>query len=230
MKVSFLISSYNGKKDIPPLLDSIENLSTGCHELEVIIRDDNSTDGTADLISKNFPWVRLIRGSKNIGFAKSNNAAITNATGDIICCVNQDTILDPDFLIEGLAIFEKYPETVGINTNMIMPWVLSFEDFKKKREYMPAYEYQLTPYGFAQYVEVDPIARETNFMTGGGFFLRREALLEDEDLFDSSIHMYCEDTELSLRLTKRGGKIMYAPKAVIYHNQKKNKISSFNEF
>ena len=230
MKVSILISSYNGKKEIPPLLDSIENLVLGDHELEVILRDDNSLDGTAEEVSVNYPWIRLIRGTQNLGFVKSNNIAFEHASGEVICCVNQDTILDSQFLLEGVAVLENHPVVLGINTNMIMPWVLSLEDFQKKsREDIPTYEYQLTSYGFAAYVRVEPALRETNFLTGGGFFLRRAGLEEGEELFDPKLHMYCEDTELSIRLRKRGGILMYAPKAIIFHSQAPKRVNSLHE-
>jgi GT2 family glycosyltransferase len=71
--------------------------------------------------------------------------------------------------------------------------------------------------------------RETNFLTGGGFFLRRSALKEGEELFDPGIQMYCEDTELALRLKKRGGTLMYAPKSIIFHRQAAKKARSFGE-
>lgn len=230
MKVSILISSYNGKKQVPPLLDSVGKLELGNHELEVVLRDDNSSDGTAKDAEEDYAWVKLIRGKRNIGFVKSNNISLRHATGDVICCVNQDTILDSQFLLEGLAILENHPEVVGINTNMIMPWVLSLEDFQKKsREDIPTYEYQLTSYGFVQYVGVEAVIRETNFLTGGGFFIRRSSLKEKEDLFDPKIHMYCEDTELSLRLRKRGGILMYAPKSIIFHCQAPKKAGSFRD-
>jgi GT2 family glycosyltransferase len=230
MKVSILISSYNGKEEIALLLDSVKKLVLGNHELEVILRDDNSSDGTWEEVSRTYPWVKLIRGKQTLGFVKSNNIALRYATGDVICCVNQDTILDSCFLIEGLTILENHTEVVGINTNMIMPWVLSLEDFQKKsREDIPAYEYQLTPYGFTQYVRVKPSVRETDFLTGGGFFLRRAALEEGEELFDPRLHMYCEDTELSLRLRKRGGTLMYAPKSIIFHYQAPKKVDSLYE-
>jgi GT2 family glycosyltransferase len=230
MKLSILISSYNGKNDIGTLLDSIKRNEIGNHEIEVIIRDDKSADITPDVIAQEYPWVTLIRGEENVGFAKSNNIAFSYATGDVICCLNQDTKLERNFLLEGLSLLEQNQRAVGLNTNMIMPWVMSLEEFSEKPvEDFPAYEYQLTRYGFVQYVQVDPVARETDFMTGGGFFLRRSALEEGEELFDPRIRMYCEDTELSMRLTERGCILLYAPKAVIYHNQIAKRIKSLNE-
>ena len=230
MKVSILISSYNGGKDIPLLLNSMKKLNLGGHELEVILRDDNSSDSTMEKVSKNYPWVKSIRGKQNIGFVRSNNIAVTHATGDVICCVNQDTILDSDFLLEPLAVLESRPDVVGINTNMIMPWVLSLDDFQRTpHEDLPTYEYQLSSYGSTRYVRVKPIVRETNFLTGGGFFVRRSALKEGEELFDPAIQMYCEDTELALRLKNRGGTLTYTPKSIIFHCQAPKKLRSFGE-
>jgi len=230
MKVSILISTYNGMDDLPLLMESIEKLELGRHEMEVILRDDNSTDGTADKAEQNYPWVTLIRGRRNVGFVKSNNIAFRHAAGDIICCVNQDTVLDKRFLIEGLNIFANRPLVVGINTNMIMPWVLTWNEFRKiSRDDCPSYEYQLTSDGFAKYVPVEANMRETSFLTGGGFFLRRSVLEKEEELFDSRIHMYCEDTELTLRLKRRGGVLIYAPGAVIYHSQIPKEADSIND-
>jgi GT2 family glycosyltransferase len=230
MKVSILISSYNGKEEILHLLNSIEKLALGDHELEVILRDDKSLDGTAEEVSVNYPWIKLISGTQNVGFVKSNNIAFKHASSEVVCCVNQDTILDSHFLLEGLAVLESYPDVVGINTNMIMPWVLSLDDFNRNsHEDLPAYEYQLTAYGSTRYVRVDPILRQTNFLTGGGFFLRRSALQEGEALFDPRIQMYCEDTDLALRLKKRGGILMYAPTCIIYHCQAAKRANSFGE-
>ncbi len=230
MKASILISSYNGKEHIAPLLDSIEKLSLGSYELEVILRDDNSSDGTAEEVVKSCPWIKLITGTRTLGFVKSNNIAMKHATGEVICCVNQDTILDSSFVIEGLDVLQRDPEVVGVNTNMIMPWVLSLEGFQKiSRKDIPTYEYRLTPYGFTEYVPVEPFVTETNFLTGGGFFLRRSALTEQEKLFDPSIDMYCEDTELSLRLKKRGGKLLYAPNSILFHNQISKKAASVRD-
>lgn len=222
MKATLLISCFNNKNDLKLLLPSIERLNTGRHALEVIIRDDASTDGTADWLDQHFKWIKLIRGKQNLGFVRSNNEAFKHATGDVIVLLNADTLPCADFLTAGLSVLETFPDVAGVNSNMIMPWVMSLNDFLKSRpEALPAWEYQLTPYGFCRYVTVLHQIRTTNFMTGGGCFLRRSALNAGGDLFDDTLGKgsYCEDTDLSLRLLKRGMRIVYAPKAVIYHNQ-----------
>ncbi len=230
MKVSILISTYNGENDIGPLLDSILELEKRTYELEVILRDDSSKDDTVAVVEQDYGWVHLIKGIQNLGFVSSNNIAFQQATGSIICCVNQDTILHPVFIEEGLKVLQQDLRVVGVNTNMIMPWVMSLEEFKgKKCRSLPTYEYQLTPFGYVRYVAVKKNVHPANFMSGGGFFVRRSFLLSFDFLFDPGIDMYCEDTELSLRLQRLGGKILYCPGAVVYHNQLPRKASTFDE-
>lgn len=229
MRVSILISTYNGENDIRALLDSIKELEKGCYETEVILRDDSSIDNTVKIVEQEYGWVQLIKANgKNLGFVRSNNIAFQQSTGSLICCVNQDTILHPGFIVEGVRLLQQDQQVVGVNSNMIMPWIMSIEQFRKKdQKEIPAYEYQLTPYGFARYVAVEKTSRQANFMTGGGFFIRRSIIPQNGYLFDPEIDMYCEDTELSLRLQLLGGKIMYCSKAIIYHNQLPRKAVTF---
>lgn len=231
MKVSILISTYNGKKDIRLLLDSIQALEVGSLELEVILRDDSSRDNTENIVKAEYLWVHIIQDNAgNVGFVASNNIAFKHATGDIICGVNQDTILHPRFILEAVEILKLDSKVVGINTNMIMPWVMSLEQFNRTEVAdIPAHEYQLTRYGFVRYVAVAGVQRTTNFMTGGGFLVRRSALFPDNGLFDPEIDMYCEDTALSLRIQEKGGSITYSPKSIIYHNQAPRNASGISE-
>lgn len=221
MKASLLISCFNNKADLKQLLPSVENLRTAHHNLEVVLRDDGSTDGTLEWVNRHFKWIKIL-GGENLGFVRSNNTLFPEAGGDIVVLINADTLLHPDFLAAGLAVFEKFPDAVGVNSNMIMPWVMGLAEFlKTDAEALPAWEYQLTPYGYCQYIKVDKQLRKTSFMTGGGCFLKRSALNPGENIFDDSLgkSSYCEDTDLCLRLLSRGGAIYYAPKALIYHNQ-----------
>lgn len=222
MKLSVIISTYNGKGFLAELLPSLQkSLHTAGVGAEVLLRDDNSSDGSADFVADSFPWLTLIRGAETLGFVKSNNIAFFQSSGEILCCLNQDTILTPEFIKKGLSALADRPNVAGINTNMIMPWIMDKPMFQTRAAFrtLPTYEYQLTKYGFAGYFEVDPTRHATSFMTGGAFFLRRSALLEGEALFDPTLHMYCEDTDLSLRLTERGNTLLYEPGAALFHNQ-----------
>ena len=233
MKVSVLISTFHGEDDIRPLLDSIKNLviDREKHTFEVIIRDDGSLDDTVSIIETEYPWTHLIHSAgENIGFVASNNAAYRQATGEIICCINQDTIAHPLFIAEAIDLFLNDPDISGINTNMIMPWVMPIERFKNSRnDDIPAYEFKLTPYGFVEYQPAARTSHLSNFMTGGAFFVRRAALPYRDYLFNPNIDMYCEDSDLSLRMLEDQRKLVYSPLSIIYHNQAPRKADKISE-
>lgn len=229
MDVSILISTYNGAEDVRLLLDSILALETESLEIEVIIRDDNSSDDTVHIVECDYPWVKLIKGSTtSLGFGRSTNIVMEHARGDTICCVNQDTLLHPHFILEGVRLLRQYPAITGVSTNMIMPWVMPVDEFSQVDMHaIPTYEYQLTSYGIVRYSMVKNDHHASNFMSGGGFFIRSSFVRQEGYIFDPDIYMYCEDTELSLRLQRADRLIKYCPQSIIYHNQASLKLSSF---
>src|SRR5664279_5578885 len=87
--VSVIIVVWNAKKYVLECLDSLRqhgaNICT-----EVIVVDNASSDGTADLVEEMFPSFKLIRNSENLGFAKANNMGMEQSTGDYVCLVNSD--------------------------------------------------------------------------------------------------------------------------------------------
>ncbi|MFP4445907.1 MAG: glycosyltransferase family 2 protein, partial [Desulfosudaceae bacterium] len=93
MKASVIISAYNNLADLGLLLPSLARQSTGDHEMEVILRDDGSLDGTAAWIEKYYPWIQLIQG-ENVGFSRSNNIAAGRTSGEVLVFINADTVLD----------------------------------------------------------------------------------------------------------------------------------------
>ena len=133
MKLSVLISTFNGMNDLPDFLDSLQN-SIGEYggEVEVILRDDNSQDGSAEYVADNFAWIRTIKGNETLGFVKSNNIAFAESSGEIICCLNQDTIITAGFVREALNVIDNDLSVAGVNTNMIMPWIMDKDEFLEK--------------------------------------------------------------------------------------------------
>jgi N-acetylglucosaminyl-diphospho-decaprenol L-rhamnosyltransferase len=230
MKASVIISLYNNLDDLHTLLPSLERQKLDGHEMEVIIRDDGSSDGSSSWVKSNSPWVTIITG-KNVGFSKSNNIAAYHATGDALVFVNADTILDSRFVVAGLRTLETEPETGGVNCNMIMPWIMKKQDFIEGARPIWGYGYFLSRYGFAIYKRVQNMRCDTAFLSGGGCFIRREALGNDvpfsEDLCCTT--SYCEDLDLSFRLIAKGWQVRFEPTAVLYHNQRPIRSSTFRE-
>ena len=99
MTLSIIIVNYNVKYFLEQCLQSIE-LASKKIKKEVLIVDNNSTDGSSLMVRKKFPKFKLIENKKNVGFSKANNQAIVKAKGKYILLLNPDTILEEDTLIK----------------------------------------------------------------------------------------------------------------------------------
>ncbi len=91
--VSVILVTWNGLPDVEPCIRSI--IDHDYPNLECIVIDNGSTDGTPEFISQNFPRVRLIRNTKNRGFTGGVNQGILAAGGDVIFLLNQDAVMKP---------------------------------------------------------------------------------------------------------------------------------------
>src|SRR5687767_9068302 len=95
MKLSVIIVNYNVKYFLEQALMSVRNAS-GNMEVETIVVDNNSTDGSVALVKSRFPEVILIENKDNTGFAVANNQAIKIARGEYVLLLNPDTLVQED--------------------------------------------------------------------------------------------------------------------------------------
>src|SRR5260370_16589098 len=103
MKLSIIILCWNDLRVISNCLRSIY-ASTHSTEVEVIVSDNGSTDGTVEFIGKNFPQVHIIENGTNLRFAKANNVGIRASQGEYILILNPDTIIH-DATLDKLVVF-----------------------------------------------------------------------------------------------------------------------------
>ncbi len=221
MKASFIIVFHNGARYASPCIDSILGQSSPELKIEIIAVDNASSDGTAALISEKYPSVDLVPLRENVGFSQGNDLAYARSRGEFICCVNQDVILSRGWLWAGIRALQKDDNAVACASNMIMPWIMSLEEFKRKEvRNCPVFAYRLTSFGFASYVAFhSKQAVPTNFVSGGAFLIRRGFIEQEPYFFDAKVFMYAEDIDLSLRILAKGKKILLEPSCVVYHDQ-----------
>jgi len=94
--ISVVVLNYNGRQFLDDCLASIASQSY--RDFEVIVVDNASTDGSIEHLGENYPWVRIVRNEKNLGFAGGTNAGIRQAKGEFILTLNNDTRADSRFL------------------------------------------------------------------------------------------------------------------------------------
>jgi hypothetical protein len=210
---SVIIVNWNGRHLLEECLDSIPGRGNG--EIEVIVVDNGSTDGSADFLrSRYVPRIRLIELPSNEGWSGGNNRGIESAGGEYVLLLNNDTRLENGFfsrLREGISrhpgsgmfavkILDDKDRTVIDNTGHVIFWDGSSRGRGRMKKDGPEYakeEEVLCPSGAAGVYK-----REIFGRVG----------LIDEDYFT-----YGEDTELGLRARKAGYRCHYIPSAVMYH-------------
>ena len=115
-RLSILIVSYNEKGHLAPCLESIRRFAPS--DTQVVLEDNASTDGSVDAAAKDYPWVQIVRSSRNLGFPGGNNLAAENARGKFILLLNADTLLlEP--IAPAVDWLESHPAYGALTVNML---------------------------------------------------------------------------------------------------------------
>lgn len=226
MDVSIIIVSWNCKDPLRRCIESILN-SESKLLIEIIIVDNDSHDGTCEMVKTNFPDVILIQNSGNEGFAKACNIGICASKGKIVMLLNPDTIV-PQETIDKMVNFLKNREDVG----MIGPReVLPDGTFDPAccRTLPSLFTHFLILSGFIAKYPNSKIATlylvgnrnpqqdtECEAISGSCMMIKRE-VLNRIGLLDERFFMFGEDMDLCFRVKRAGWKIWYYPEAIIMH-------------
>ncbi len=112
--ISIVTVNWNGKKYLDELFSSLAGLNYPAEKLQIIMVDNNSTDGSTAFVEKKFPNVEIIPLEENLGYAGGNNEGLRRARGKYIALINNDCIADPDWLCEMLSIFKNSSDDAKI--------------------------------------------------------------------------------------------------------------------
>lgn len=212
MRASVVIPSGNGMAHLPVCLAALR--AQTCRDFETIVVDNNSTDGSPEYVAGAFPDVRLLRLSYNGAFAGAVNAGITQARGEIVVLLNNDTEAEPTWLAELLAALEREP-----GAGMAASKLLLFDRRDTLQSAGDYYGLDGIPGNRGVWQRDDGRYDRDRWVFGacGGAAAYRRSLLEDVGLFDDDLVAYCEDVDLNLRARLRGHSCAFAPKARVYH-------------
>ena len=212
--VSVIVVNYNGKHFLKRCLESLTAQTYPKDRREVILVDNGSSDGSAEYVASNFPWVRIVRASTNWGFAKGNNIGLQYARGDLIALLNNDAVAEPAWLSAMTRGLQRDPAIGGVTSKILFlrqPGVINSAGLDLYRDGRGGDRGFRQP-DHGQFDEPTEV-----FGACGASMLVRRAMIDDVGFFDESFGMYYEDLDLAWRGRLRGWRFHYTPDAIVHH-------------
>jgi len=226
MKLSIIILNFNAESFLKQCLLSLRDHQTA--DYEIIVVDNDSSDGSEDMVKRQFPEIKLVTSDRNLGFAGGNNLGVKEAQGQYLLFLNPDTTVPGETIPTMLAYMEAHPD-VGLATCYVelakngqidpachrgfpTPWA-SFCYFGKLEKLFPKIKlfsgYHLWYKDLSKTHEIDS--------PSGTFYLVRHHVIDQVGSFCEDYFMYAEDLDLSYRIKQAGYKIMFVPDVKIIH-------------
>ena len=218
--VSINLLTYNGRQYVENCLNSVLR-QTYLH-IKTLVIDNASTDGTVDYLKKFWEHnskARLIFNQRNLGFAAGHNQGIKESQGEFILCLNQDVILDKDFVKRAVEILGKDDKVAAVQGKILrMPLTSKIIDVTglvilKNRRIIARAQGQTDQGQFEKIEEI--------FGADGAVPVYRRKALADvkikEEYFDEDFFAYKEDVDIAWRMQLYGWKVIYQPKAIAWH-------------
>jgi hypothetical protein len=218
-KVAIVILNWNGQYYLSKFLPSV--LATAYQNMEIIVADNGSTDGSVSFLEKQFPQVKLIRFNENNGFAKGYNMALAQVHADYYAIINSDIEVQPDWLTPVINLLEQDKMNAACQ-----PKLLSYNN-KKIFEYAGGAGGWLDSFGY-------PFARgrifdiceedkgqydstERVFWVTGAAMVIRSNVFHEMKGFDEYFFAHQEEIDLCWRMQFAGYSLYCCPSSVVYH-------------
>ena len=221
-KVAIIILVYNGAQYLGDCLSSLANLNYPKEKLAIIVVDNASTDNSVETVNKKQLTVDnliLIKNEVNLGFAAGNNVGIKYAMAqgfDYVYLLNQDTVTEPNFLIEAVKVAESDEQISAVQSRLML---------YQKKDVINSIGNQIHYLGFAYagghgtpitHYSLPVPSFEITYPSGAAVLLKLSTL-EKVGLFNEEFFMYHEDVDLGWRLWLQNYKVMLVWDSVVYH-------------
>jgi GT2 family glycosyltransferase len=210
--VSVVVVNYDGREYLDRCLSSLRALAYPADEVEIILIDNGSTDGSVEYVRSAFPEVQVVVNDTNTGFAPAVNQGARLANGTYLALINNDAEADPSWLRAAVHELESEPSVACVASKIL----------REDRRTVDFAGGQLAFYGhgFARGVygvDVDDGRnRDTLFASGGAMVVRTETFLEVGG-FDDTYFAFFEDVDFGWRLNILGFRVRFVPGSRVYH-------------
>ena len=236
--LSVVIVNYNVVFFLEQCLNSVFAASKNLN-VQIFVVDNNSVDGSINMLKENFSSVVLIENKENVGFSKANNQAIKRANSPYVLLLNPDTVIEEDTFDKCIDFMNSNADCGGLGLRMLdgkgnflpeskrgfpSPSVSFYKIFGLSYLFPKSQKFGRYHLGFLSEFEVNEVD-----VLSGAFMLLRKVTLEKVGLLDEQFFMYGEDIDLSYRIKLGGYKNYYFPETkIIHYKGESTKKSSVN--
>ena len=236
--LSVVIVNYNVVFFLEQCLNSVFAASKNLN-VQIFVVDNNSVDGSINMLKENFSSVVLIENKENVGFSKANNQAIKRANSPYVLLLNPDTVIEEDTFDKCIDFMNSNADCGGLGLRMLdgkgnflpeskrgfpSPSVAFYKIFGLSYLFPKSQKFGRYHLGFLSEFEVNEVD-----VLSGAFMLLRKVTLEKVGLLDEQFFMYGEDIDLSYRIKLGGYKNYYFPETkIIHYKGESTKKSSVN--
>lgn len=223
-QITVVIPNYNGKKYLNSCLRAL--YANTDMEIDVVVVDNRSTDGSIEDAKKSYPKVNYILLDKNYGFSRAVNEGIKAARTPYVLLLNNDTEIKKGFVEALLAAIKRSRTIFSVEAKM-----LQYKDPQKIDS--AGTFYNALGWAFARGKDSCAFKYEfgcETFAACGGAALYRKSVFEEIGFFDEDFFAYLEDVDIGYRAKIYGYRNMYEPKAQVLHVGSASSGSRYNEF
>jgi GT2 family glycosyltransferase len=215
-ELSVIIVNYNDRTHLPACLSSLEKALSGL-SAEVVLIDNQSEDGSLELVRSSFPWVRLIENERNVGYPRANNIGFRQSRGEYVLFLNTDTVMPADAPASLLAGIKARPQIAGVGPALIHEDGSFQVSFGNRRSFFSelCQKLILNPY-YKRALQRSRKPRAAGWLSGACLLARRAAV-EAAGLFDEAFFFYFEDIDLCRRISDRGYELVFLPAVHVFH-------------
>jgi len=223
--LSVIVLNWNAREDLRRCLASVE-AHPPAHDVRIVVADNDSHDGSAEMVAAEFPQHVLVRHPRNAGFGAGNNRALPLATGRYVMFLNPDTVVWERAFDALIDYGDAHPDVGILGAKLLNPDG-SLQYSCRRFPNLGTGFYRNTPLGrmlpgnrwtsdylMRDFDHASPL--DVDWVSGAALVIRREALQELKG-FDEDFYMYCEDVDLCMRAHRAGWRVVYIPDAVITH-------------
>ncbi len=226
MDLSVIIVNYNVKYFLEQCLHSVFKSFEGIKG-EVIVVDNDSVDGSCQMVREKFKQVILIQNKTNNGFSKANNQGLEISKGKYVLLLNPDTIVQEDTFSKCISFMNDHPNAGSLGVKMIdgkgnflpeskrslpTPLVSFFKIFGFSSLFPKSKLFGRYHLGYLDNNEINKIE-----ILPGAFMFMRKSVLDEIGFLDETFFMYGEDIDLSYRIIQAGYTNYYYPETTIIH-------------